>query len=282
VAEVAASDKCTFSGVVHISLQRFEESGIARVECPNCGRVWTLSPHGGVLRFKSHDNRKTDTPNTGRRWARGKEKQTGMWSEGKEMSDESNHVKRRKRVRKPILLIQGAGNQHKPLGSGKLVASLRQQLGSDYEVLAPDMPDPDHPRYLAWRDQIEQELGKLDADILLIGHSLGGSMLLKYLAEGTYQRSIAGLFLVAVPDFGEQDWELEYAVPEDFASRLPPIRHLFLYHSRSDEEVPFASLRRYQEHLPQATVRVLDGKEHSFTEGLPLLAQDIKRLEPRI
>ena len=69
-----------------------------------------------------------------------------------------------------ILFIHGAGNQHKPLGSGKLVASLQQQLGSDYHVLAPDMPAPDHPRYLAWRDQIEQELGKLDADALLIGH----------------------------------------------------------------------------------------------------------------
>ena len=75
VSEVAASDKCTFSGVVHISLQRFEESGVALVECPGCGRVWTLSPSGGVLRFKSHDKRKMNTPNTGRRWARG-EKET--------------------------------------------------------------------------------------------------------------------------------------------------------------------------------------------------------------
>ena len=181
-------------------------------------------------------------------------------------------------MRRQILFIQGAGNKYKPLGSGKLIAYLQKQLGSDYEVLAPDMPDPDHPAYQAWRDQIEQELGKLDADALLIGHSLGGSMLLKYLAEGTYQKPIAGLFLVAVPYWGKQDWELEYAVPDDFASHLPSIRQLFLYHSRSDEEVPFSSLKRYQEKLPQATVRVLDGKEHSFTEGLPLLAQDIKRL----
>jgi predicted alpha/beta hydrolase family esterase len=143
------------------------------------------------------------------------------------------------------------------------------------------MPDPDHPRYRPWRDQIEQELGKLDADALLIGHSLGGSMLLKYLAEGTYQRPIAGLFLVAVPYWGKQDWEREYAVPDDFAARLPPIRHLFLYHSRFDENAPFASLKRYQEQLPQATVRVLDGKEHSFTEGLPVLVQDIKRGDGR-
>jgi uncharacterized protein len=179
---------------------------------------------------------------------------------------------------KLILFIHGAGNQRHPLGSGKLVASLKLQLGSDYEVLAPDMPDPDHPGYQAWRGQIKQELDKLDADVLLIGHSFGGSVLLKYLAEGTYQRPIAGLFLVAVPYWGKRDWELEYRLPDDFASHLPPIRQLFLYHSRDDEVVPFSHLWCYQEQLPQATVRVLDGKDHSFTRGLPLLAQDIKQL----
>jgi hypothetical protein len=65
----AASVKCTFSGVVPIDLKRFEESGVAHVECPDCGRAWTLSPSGGVLRFKSHDKRKTNAPVTGVRWA---------------------------------------------------------------------------------------------------------------------------------------------------------------------------------------------------------------------
>jgi AAA domain len=69
--QTSTSPKCTFSGVVPIDLKRFEGSGVALVECPKCGRTWTLSPRGGVLRFKSHDKRKTDTPNTGRRWARG-------------------------------------------------------------------------------------------------------------------------------------------------------------------------------------------------------------------
>jgi len=68
----ATSGNCTFSGIVPIALQRFEQSGVSAVECPGCGRVWTLSPSGGVLRFKSHPKRKTNTPNTGRRWVRGK------------------------------------------------------------------------------------------------------------------------------------------------------------------------------------------------------------------
>ncbi len=82
-SQPVASVNCTFSGVVPIALQRFEQSGVSLVECPGCGRAWTLSPSGGVLRFKSHKKRKTNTPVTSRRWARGKGKQTGMWSEVK-------------------------------------------------------------------------------------------------------------------------------------------------------------------------------------------------------
>ena len=60
---------CTFSGVVSIELQRFFDSGIRLVECPNCARTRSLSPSKGVLRFPSHDKRKTRTPNTDQRWA---------------------------------------------------------------------------------------------------------------------------------------------------------------------------------------------------------------------
>jgi AAA domain len=70
VAEPPQSAKCTFSGIVQIPLKRFEESGVALVECPGCGRAWTLAPRGGGLRFKSHDRRKTTTPVTSKRWAR--------------------------------------------------------------------------------------------------------------------------------------------------------------------------------------------------------------------
>jgi hypothetical protein len=64
------SPKCTFSGVVSIDLKRFADSGVALVECPDCSRTRTLSPRNGVLRFSSHDKRKTRTSTTSRRWAR--------------------------------------------------------------------------------------------------------------------------------------------------------------------------------------------------------------------
>jgi hypothetical protein len=42
--------------------------------------------------------------------------------------------------------------------------------------------------------------------------------------------------------------------------------------------VPFAHLGYYQENLPMATVRPIDGSEHSFVDGFPTLVDDIKSL----
>ncbi len=63
------SPNCTFSGVVSIDLNVFQESLVLLVECPDCGRTRTLSPSKGVLRFRPHSKRKISAPNTMPRWA---------------------------------------------------------------------------------------------------------------------------------------------------------------------------------------------------------------------
>jgi len=68
-AQMHTSPKCTFSGVVSIELKHFTDSGVRLVECPECASTRTLSPRNGVLRFPSHDKRKTHTPTTSPRWA---------------------------------------------------------------------------------------------------------------------------------------------------------------------------------------------------------------------
>ncbi len=68
-AQTTKTPKCTFSGVISIDIRRFLDSGIRLFECPDCARTRSLSPRNGVLRFPSHDKRKTHTPNTDQRWA---------------------------------------------------------------------------------------------------------------------------------------------------------------------------------------------------------------------
>jgi hypothetical protein len=62
--------KCTFSGIVPIDLQQFLDSSVPLVECPDCTSTSALSPHNGILRFKSHNRRKTRSLSTEPRWAK--------------------------------------------------------------------------------------------------------------------------------------------------------------------------------------------------------------------
>jgi predicted alpha/beta hydrolase family esterase len=141
------------------------------------------------------------------------------------------------------------------------------------------MPDEDRPEYEAWKDQIAKELAGLDSEVILVGHSLGASILVKYLSEEKVERPVAGIFLVAPPYWGAEDWEVgEYALREDFAWRLPEELPVHFYHSRDDEWVPFTHLALYKEKLPQASVHELDGRGHQLDDDLSEVALDIKRL----
>jgi len=134
----------------------------------------------------------------------------------------------------PVLFIQGAGSMHEPEGSGRLAASLARELSTGYGVIAPEMPDADNPHYQPWRDRTAQELEAIDKEVILVGHSFGGSVLLKYLAEGSYQKPVRGLFLVSVPNWGPDGWAYdEYAAPNDVGLRLPRSSCLICHQRRS-------------------------------------------------
>jgi uncharacterized protein len=177
-----------------------------------------------------------------------------------------------------VLLIHGGGEGAYEADK-ELAAHLQDALGAAYDVRYPKMPDADRPEYEAWTNEIAKELSALAGEVILVGHSLGGSILLKYLSEERVERPVAGLFLVAAPYWGAEDWQVsEYALQDGFASKLPGELPVFLYHSRDDEVVPFAHLALYAEKLAQATFRELDDRGHQFNEDLSEVARDIKRL----
>ena len=175
-----------------------------------------------------------------------------------------------------LLFVHSAGLQGRRQGSGWFLASLRKALGEQYELRSPTMPDPDNPAYAPWKERLEEELASLDDEAIVVGHSLGGSVVLKVLSETKHTRPIAGIFLVATPFWGGSGEVEEFALRKDFAARLPKIPRVFLYHSRDDDVVPFAHLALYSGALPRATVRELDGYGHLFKKGCPERVGDIR------
>src|ERR1700742_1814906 len=156
-----------------------------------------------------------------------------------------------------VLLVHSSGPQGPGEGSDPFAARLREELGSSHEVLFPIMPSLEDPHYEAWSERLGQALSELDEPPIVVGHSLGGSVVLKHLAETEPEEPLAGLLLVATPFWGQSDWEEEWALPENWPGTDTALPRTFLFHSHDDEEIPFAHLEIYSKRLPGAEVHPL-------------------------
>ncbi|MBC9909797.1 alpha/beta fold hydrolase [Chitinophaga varians] len=182
-------------------------------------------------------------------------------------------------MKKEVLFIQGGGN-----GGYKadqpLVASLQTALGSNYTVHYPQMlPDETAPDFAPeWLRQIDELVAAQDA-LILAGHSLGASLLLKYLSENSVRKGVAGVFLVAPPFWsGTQDWVQPLKLQQHFADKLPKELPVFFYQCKDDEVVPFDHFKRYQQQIPWAVFRELSAGGHQFDNDLSIVAADIEKL----
>jgi predicted alpha/beta hydrolase family esterase len=180
-----------------------------------------------------------------------------------------------------LLFIQGAG-QGAYEEDKELVANLRAELGPEYAVHYPAMPDEDDASYTEWSQRIANDVAEMQVPIILAGHSVGASVLIKWLSERRTDTPIAGVFLIATPFWGGDGWQYEgyeeLMLPTGFAARLPKGMAVFLYHCRDDEIVPFDHLALYAQVLPQATVREFSAGGHQFNIHLSEVANDIRTL----
>jgi predicted alpha/beta hydrolase family esterase len=179
---------------------------------------------------------------------------------------------------KTVLFIQGGGEGAYD-ADAKLAASLRAELGPGYEIRYPLMPDEAAPDYAPWQRLILAELASMGSGAILVGHSLGASILIRALVEHGDQQTVAGVFLIAAPFWGNGGWQWEELVlPKDASVRLSGRVPIFLYHGRDDEVVPYAHLDLYLEAFPQAVAHRLPGRNHQLNDDLSEVAADIRRL----
>src|SRR5688572_17061454 len=120
-----------------------------------------------------------------------------------------------------VLFIQGGGGDEDYTADAKLASALRKALGNGYTVHYPLLPNESSPDFGRIK-QIDNEMSLIKGEIILVGHSLGASMLLKYLSENDVKRKITGIFLVSTPFWsGNEDWQQGLKLQEDFPHKLP-------------------------------------------------------------
>lgn len=182
-------------------------------------------------------------------------------------------------MRKQVLFVQGGGEGVHDAWDIKLVRSLEGALGQGYTVFYPRMPNEADPQYPSWKATLRHELDKLDDGAVLIGHSLGGTVLIHALAEQWPKRTPGAIALVSAPFIGEGGWQLDE--PASLADRTEPLpAHVpvFLYHGTADNIVPIEHQQLYAALIPQAQLRVLANRDHQLNHDLRDVARDIHAL----
>lgn len=139
------------------------------------------------------------------------------------------------------------------------------------------MPGEDDPSYSAWKAALMGEFDSLKDGAILVGHSVGGTILIQLLAEQPPKLKLGGLFIIAAPFIGEGGWPSDDIEDcKDFSARLPSGVPVYLYHGADDSVVPTAHVRLYAKAIPHAVVRTFERRDHQFNNDMSDVAQDIR------
>jgi len=156
---------------------------------------------------------------------------------------------------------------------------LPKNLGKNYEVIAPDMPNWNNAKYLEWKIYFENLLHHVRPKAIFIGHSLGAIFLAKYFSENKCPKKPLAVFLVAAPYAlkGERGMA-DFVLPKSLKRFSDQVLHISLYHSHDDPYVTFSDLKKYAKALPSATLRIFKDRGHFISPKFPEIMRDIKNL----
>ena len=148
-----------------------------------------------------------------------------------------------------------------------------------FQVISPDMPSKNNAKYSEWKILFEHHLPFIEDNIILVGHSLGGIFLAKYLSENNTPFSIAQLHLVAaVYDHEDEIEQLGDFKLSDFPGKLlgKNIPEIHLYHSKDDDIVPISESEKYHAQIPGSHFHIFEDRYHFLDETFPELFENIK------
>jgi pimeloyl-ACP methyl ester carboxylesterase len=178
-----------------------------------------------------------------------------------------------------VLFIQGGGAGTHDDWDDKLVDSLRRELGEEWEVRYPRMPGEDDPSYATWGPAIEREMATLEDGAIVVGHSVGGTILIQTLAEQAPDVELAAIVLIAAPFVGDGGWPGdEFELSTDLGSLLPPGVPVHVFHGREDDTAPPVHADLYARAIPQAHLHLLPRRDHQLGSDLADVARAIRSL----
>ncbi len=154
-----------------------------------------------------------------------------------------------------------------------------------WQVINPAMPDADTPTQDKWLVKLSEVIGEPDDETYLIGHSLGGITILRYLESLPEGKAIGGAILVAsfANDLTYDGYKGEltsfFTKPVDWSAINARCPQFFALYSKGDSLVNEVNYHELKEKL-HAQGELQDGfKHYSGDDGITVLPVVLKALE---
>jgi len=161
---------------------------------------------------------------------------------------------------------------------------LQVDLGDDYQVIRPMMPNPRNAKYAEWKIWLEKYFPYLEDDIILTCKSLGGTFWAKYLSENNFPVKISQLHLVATPFDNENEFSpkgddydlIDFSLGSDLSLTEKQVDQIFIHHSKDDHIVTFEMSKKFAEALPSAKKLDYSDRGHFSVDNFPEILEIIK------
>lgn len=158
---------------------------------------------------------------------------------------------------------------------------LDKSLGKNFEIIKPRMPLQDYAQYGDWKIYFERHTPYLRNGVILIGSSLGGIFLAKYLSENKFPKKILSTFLVCPPfdnALPKEGLAGGFRLGKDLSLLEKNSKNLCLMFSKDDNVVPVSHAEKYRKKLKQAKIIIYKSKGGHFkVSKFPEIVRMIKR-----
>jgi len=146
-------------------------------------------------------------------------------------------------------------------------AFLGRRLGKNYKIIKPRMPLADNAKYAEWKLHFERYFPYLKNNLILMGISLGGTFLAKYLSENRFPKKILSTYLIC-PAYENSLYGEDLAGGFNRKSNLSLLekqaKNLYLIFSGDDDVVPVAHVEKFRKKLKDAKIIIYKSKNGHF------------------
>lgn len=158
--------------------------------------------------------------------------------------------------------------------------SFARKLGEGFQVIQPKMPNPNNAKYVEWVIWFRKITPFIKSGAVLVGHSLGGIFLTKYLSTHSFPKKIRATILIASPFHknGMEESLGDFKLSTSLRKFTKQGGKIFIYHSTDDPVVPVEHAEEYHKMLPSAVLRIFKNKAHFNQSSFPELVKEIRSL----